>query len=117
LPTASGSDQEAARRGDQRRQCRFARLFLPPFAYSELQIPGGAIAATKPLGDDKLAECMHSHPLHTIEGNIAVGPHGEWTKAQPIWVQYHGIRGSMSSNSGDRRPSRSWRQRITRPAT
>ena len=85
--------------------------------YSELQIPGDAIAATKTLDDDKLAECMHSHPLHTIEGDIAVGPDGEWTKAQPIWVQYHGIRGSMSSNSGDRRPSRSWRQRITRPAT
>jgi len=60
--------------------------------YSELQIPGDAIAATKTLDDDKLAECMHSHPLHTIEGDIAVGPDGEWTKAQPIWVQYHGIR-------------------------
>src|SRR5580700_6731678 len=67
--------------------------FLPPFAYSELQILGDAIVATKTLDDDKLAEYMHSHPFHTIEGDIAFGPDGEWTQARPIWVQYHGIKG------------------------
>jgi len=67
--------------------------FLPPFAYSELQILGDAITATKSLEDGKLAEYMHSHPFHTIEGDIAFGPDGEWTEARPIWVQYHGIKG------------------------
>jgi branched-chain amino acid transport system substrate-binding protein len=67
--------------------------FLPPFAYSELQILGDAIAATKTLDDDKLAEYMHSHPFHTIEGDLSFGPDGEWTKARPIWVQYHDIKG------------------------
>jgi ABC-type branched-subunit amino acid transport system substrate-binding protein len=54
--------------------------FLPPFAYSELQILGDAITATKTLDDDKLAEYMHSHPFQTIEGDIAFGPDGEWTQ-------------------------------------
>src|SRR5262249_5867672 len=67
--------------------------FLPPFAYSELQILGDAIAATKTLDDGKLAEYMHSHPFRTIEGDIAFGPDGEWTEARPIWAQYHGIKG------------------------
>jgi branched-chain amino acid transport system substrate-binding protein len=68
--------------------------FLPPFAYSELQILGDAIAATKTLDDDdELAEYLHSHPFHTIEGDIALGPDGEWTEARPIWVQHHGIKG------------------------
>jgi branched-chain amino acid transport system substrate-binding protein len=67
--------------------------FLPPFAYSELQVLGEAVAATHSLDNGKLAEYMHSHPFHTIEGDIAFGPDGEWTEARPIWVQYHGIKG------------------------
>jgi branched-chain amino acid transport system substrate-binding protein len=67
--------------------------FLPPFAYSELQVLGDAITATKTLDNDKLAEYMHAHPFHTIEGDIAFGADGEWAQARPIWVQYHGIKG------------------------
>jgi hypothetical protein len=47
--------------------------FLPPFAYSELQILGDAIAATKSLDNDELAEYMHSHPFNTIEQTPAKG--------------------------------------------
>ena len=67
--------------------------FLPPFAYSELQVLEQAITATKTLDNGKLADYMHSHPFQTIEGDIAFGPDGEWTKARPIWVQYHDIKG------------------------
>jgi len=67
--------------------------FLPPFAYSELQILGQAVEATKSLDEDKLAQYMHSHPFQTIMGEIAFGPEGEWTEARPIWVQYHDIKG------------------------
>jgi branched-chain amino acid transport system substrate-binding protein len=67
--------------------------FLPPFAYSELQVLEEAVTATKTLDNDKLAEYMHSHPFQTIEGDLAFGPDGEWTEARPIWVQYHDIKG------------------------
>jgi branched-chain amino acid transport system substrate-binding protein len=67
--------------------------FLPPFAYSELQILGQAVEATKSLDEEKLAQYIHSQPFQTIEGDIAFGPEGEWTEARPIWVQYHDIKG------------------------
>jgi branched-chain amino acid transport system substrate-binding protein len=67
--------------------------FLPPFAYSELQVLEQAIAATGTTDNDKLADYMHHHPFRTIEGDIAFGPDGEWAKARPIWVQYHDIKG------------------------
>ena len=68
--------------------------FLPPFAYAELQILGQAIEATKTLNEDKLAEYMHKTTFSTIVGDVAFGPDGEWTEARPIWVQYHGVKGS-----------------------
>jgi branched-chain amino acid transport system substrate-binding protein len=67
--------------------------FLPPFAYSELQILGDAVEATKSLDEEKLTEYIHKTAFHTIEGEIAFGADGEWTEARPIWVQYHGIKG------------------------
>jgi branched-chain amino acid transport system substrate-binding protein len=67
--------------------------FLPPFAYSELQILAQAVAATKTLDEDKLVQYLHTHPFQTIEGEIAFGPDGEWTEARPIWVQYHDVKG------------------------
>jgi branched-chain amino acid transport system substrate-binding protein len=68
--------------------------FLPPFAYSELQILGDAVSATGTLDEDKLADYMHSHKFNTIEGDIAFGADGEWTEGRPIWVQYHDIKGN-----------------------
>lgn len=68
--------------------------FLPPFAYSELQILGDAVTATGGLDEDKLAQYMHSHKFSTIEGEIAFGADGEWTEARPIWVQYHDVKGN-----------------------
>jgi branched-chain amino acid transport system substrate-binding protein len=68
--------------------------FLPPFAYSELQVLEQAVTATKTLDNDKLAKFMHNHPFQTIEGEISFGPNGEWTEARPIWVQYHDVKGT-----------------------
>jgi branched-chain amino acid transport system substrate-binding protein len=59
-----------------------------------LQILEQAVAATKTLDNDKLAQYMHGHPFETIVGDIAFGPDGEWTEGRPIWAQYHGIKGS-----------------------
>jgi branched-chain amino acid transport system substrate-binding protein len=67
--------------------------FLPPFAYSEMQVLGEAVTAAKTLDNDTLAQYMHTHSFNTIEGAMSFGPDGEWTKARPIWVQYHDIKG------------------------
>jgi branched-chain amino acid transport system substrate-binding protein len=68
--------------------------FLPPFAYSELQILGEAVEATKSLDEQKLADYIHAHPFKTIEGDISFGADGEWSTGRPIWVQYHDIKGT-----------------------
>jgi branched-chain amino acid transport system substrate-binding protein len=68
--------------------------FLPPFAYAEMQILGDAITATGGLDEDKIAHYMHEKTFNTIVGDIAFGPDGEWVEARPLWVQYHGIKGS-----------------------
>ena len=67
--------------------------FLPPFAYSELQILGDAVEATKSLDDAVLADHMHSHSFRTVVGEIAFGSDGEWKEGRPMWVQYHDIKG------------------------
>jgi branched-chain amino acid transport system substrate-binding protein len=67
--------------------------FLPPFAYSELQILGDAVEATKSLDDAVLADYLHSHSFRTVVGDIAFGSDGEWREPRPIWVQYHDIKG------------------------
>jgi branched-chain amino acid transport system substrate-binding protein len=66
--------------------------FLPPYAYSEMQILGDAIATVGSLDEDKLAEYMHSHTFKTIVGDISFGPDGEWAEPRPLFVQYHGIK-------------------------
>jgi branched-chain amino acid transport system substrate-binding protein len=68
--------------------------FLPPFAYSEMQILGDAITAVGSLDEDKLAQYIHSHSFKTIVGDITFGPDGEWTEPRNLFVQYHGIKGN-----------------------
>jgi len=68
--------------------------FLPPYAYSEMQILGDAITAVGSLDEDKLAQYMHSHSFKTIVGDISFGPDGEWTEPRPLFVQYHGVEGN-----------------------
>ena len=67
--------------------------YLGGWGYAYIQLLGDAVKASNGLNDDKLAEYMHSHPFHAIEGDLAFGPEGEWTEARPIWVQYHDIKG------------------------
>jgi branched-chain amino acid transport system substrate-binding protein len=67
--------------------------YLPPFAYANLQALGEAVEATKSLDQDKLAEYLHSHTVHTIVGNIAWGPNGEWAEPRVLEIQFHGITG------------------------
>jgi branched-chain amino acid transport system substrate-binding protein len=67
--------------------------YLPPFAYANLQVLGEAVAATKSLDQDKLAEYTRSHTFETIVGDIKYGPNGEWAEPRVLEIQFHGVSG------------------------
>ena len=69
-------------------------IYIPPFAYAEMQILEQAVNATKSLDDKKLAGYMHGAKFSTIVGDIAFGARGEWAEPRILTVQYHGIEGN-----------------------
>jgi branched-chain amino acid transport system substrate-binding protein len=69
-------------------------LYIPPYAYAEMQILESAIQAVKDLHDDKLAEYVRQATFDTVAGNIKFGARGEWTEPRLLLVQYRGIQGN-----------------------
>jgi branched-chain amino acid transport system substrate-binding protein len=67
--------------------------YLPPFAYSDLQVLGDAVEGTKSLNQDKLADYLRTHTFQTVVGPIKFGPNGEWTQARVLEVQFQGVQG------------------------
>ena len=68
--------------------------YLPPFAYSNMQVLQQAVEATKTLDHDKLADYLRSHTFKTIAGDIKYGPNGEWAEARVMAVQFRNIKGN-----------------------
>ena len=66
--------------------------YLGGWGYAYIQILGQAVAATKSLKDDVLAEYIHKNSFKTIHGTIKFGANGEWDKSGMLQVQYHGIK-------------------------
>ena len=66
--------------------------YLPPFAYSYLQVLGQAIEATKTLDQDKLADYIRAHSFKTIAGDIKFGANGEWDHERVLEVQFRNIK-------------------------
>lgn len=69
-------------------------IYIPPFAYAEMQILEQAVNATKSLDDKKLADYMHATKFSTIMGDIKFGTRGEWEQPRVLLVQYRGIVGN-----------------------
>jgi branched-chain amino acid transport system substrate-binding protein len=69
-------------------------FYLPPFAYSDMQVLQQAIEATKGLDQQKLADYMRSHTFHTVAGDITFGPNGEWTESRVMEVQFQNVQGN-----------------------
>ncbi len=67
--------------------------YLPPFAYSDLQVLGDAVEGTHGLDQDKLADYLRTHTFQTVAGPIKFGPGGEWTEARVLEVQFQGVQG------------------------
>jgi branched-chain amino acid transport system substrate-binding protein len=68
--------------------------YLPPFAYSELQILGEAITKVGSLDDKKIAEYIHKTAFKTIVGDVKFASNGEWEKGRVLFVQYQGVKGN-----------------------
>ncbi len=68
--------------------------YLPPFAYSNLQVLGQAIEATKTLDQEKLADYIRSHPFKTVAGEVKFGDNGEWTHERVLEVQFQNVKGN-----------------------
>ena len=66
--------------------------YLPPFAYSYLQVLGDAVEGTKSLDQTKLADYIRSHSFDTIVGGITFGKDGEWSKPRVLEVQWQNIK-------------------------
>jgi branched-chain amino acid transport system substrate-binding protein len=69
-------------------------FYLPPFAYSDMQVLQAAVEGTKGLDQQKLADYLRSHTFHTIAGDVTFGPNGEWTEARVLEVQFQNVKGN-----------------------
>ena len=68
--------------------------YLPPFAYSALQILGTAIEATKSLDQQKVGEYIRATEFNTIVGKVKFAPNGEWAKSRALQIQFQNIKGT-----------------------
>jgi branched-chain amino acid transport system substrate-binding protein len=69
-------------------------LYIPPFAYAEMQVIEQSILATGTLDDEKLANHMRSTKFQTVVGEVQFGKQGEWAEPRILTVQYRGIVGN-----------------------
>jgi branched-chain amino acid transport system substrate-binding protein len=66
--------------------------YLPPFAYSYMQVLQQAVEGIKGLDQDKLADYLRSHTFKTIVGDVKFGANGEWAEPRVLEVQFRGIK-------------------------
>ena len=69
-------------------------LYLPPFAYAEMQILEAAINAAGSLDDAKIADHLRSQTFQTVVGDIKFGDRGEWAEPRILLTQFQGISGN-----------------------
>jgi branched-chain amino acid transport system substrate-binding protein len=69
-------------------------IYIPPFAYSEVQILEAAINAVGSTDDQMLADYIRSSSFKTVVGDIKFGAKGEWAEPRVLYVQYRGIVGN-----------------------
>jgi len=69
-------------------------IYIPPFAYSEVQILEQAIKAVGSLDDGKLADHIRKTSFPTVVGDIKFGDRGEWAEPRVLYIQYQNIVGN-----------------------
>jgi branched-chain amino acid transport system substrate-binding protein len=66
--------------------------YLGGWGYAYVSALGDAIAGTKSIDDNKIADYFRTHTFKTIMGDWSYGPGGEWTKSGMMQVQYHNVK-------------------------
>lgn len=69
-------------------------FYLPPFAYSDMQVLQAAVEGANSLDQQKLADYLRSHTFHTLAGDITFGPNGEWKESRALAVQFQNVKGN-----------------------
>ena len=68
--------------------------YMPVWAYAYLQVLGDAIAATKSLNDDVLADYIRKATFNTVVGDVKFGQRGEWMEERTLAAQFQNIKGN-----------------------
>jgi branched-chain amino acid transport system substrate-binding protein len=68
--------------------------YVAPWAYAQLQVLEQAIAATKSLDDEKLADYIRASSFKTLVGEVRFGAQGEWAESRVLDVQFQHIKGN-----------------------
>jgi branched-chain amino acid transport system substrate-binding protein len=75
--------------------------YMPVWAYADLQVLGDAIAATKSLNDDVLADYLRKATFHTVVGDVKFGKLGEWAEERTLAAQFQNIKGNSIDDFRD----------------
>jgi len=67
---------------------------IAPWAYAQLQVLQQAVAATKSLNDEKLADYLRKFTFKTLIGDVKFGPGGEWEQSRVLQLQFQHIKGN-----------------------
>jgi branched-chain amino acid transport system substrate-binding protein len=69
-------------------------FYLPPFAYSDMQVLEQTVKAVGGLDQQKMADYLRTHTFQTVAGPITFGENGEWTESRVMEVQFRGVKGN-----------------------
>ena len=66
--------------------------YLGGWGYAYIQVLGDAIAGTKSIDDNKIADYIKANTFKTIMGDVKFGENGEWATSRMLQVQYHDLK-------------------------
>jgi branched-chain amino acid transport system substrate-binding protein len=75
--------------------------YMPVWAYADLQVLGDAIAATRSLNDDVLADYIRQTTFKTVVGDVKFGKEGEWVEERTLAAQFQNIKGNSIDDFRD----------------
>jgi branched-chain amino acid transport system substrate-binding protein len=75
--------------------------YMPVWAYADLQVLADAIAATKSLNDDVLADYIRKTSFKTVVGDVKFGKQGEWAEERTLAAQFQNIEGNSIDDFRD----------------